>query len=258
MFLTVLRRSGVRRFFLGWGFVASWMSAVLTGPAAAQSTIVLTRLASVPDQFVGGEILKEVYARLGISVEFVDVEAKRALALSSSGQADGEIQRIAVISRDYPTLVQLSPPINYIEPAVFTTGLTFEVKGWESIKDYDVGIVRGVGSSETGTRDMAKVQRATGLTELIRMLDRDRFDLLVTDLFSGQVEVRRLHLEARVRPLLPPIERIYVYHYLHERHRDLAVRVEAVLNAMTVNGDLARIREKLVAQELRKSGEPSG
>jgi len=263
MFLTVWRWRGARRLFVGFGFGASWLAAVLVDPAGAQSaapqsTIVLARLAAVPDQFVGGEILREVYARLGISVEFVDVEAKRALALSSSGQVDGEIQRIAGISRAYPTLIQISPPINYIEPAVFTTGLTFEVQGWESIKDYDIGIVRGVGSSEAGTRDMARVQRATSLAELIRMLDRSRFDLLVTDLFSGEVEVRRLHLDARVRPLLPPIERIYVYHYLHERHRDLAVRVEAMLNSMTVDGDLARIREKLVTQELEKSGQPSG
>ena len=68
---------------------------------------------------------------------------------------------------------------------MFTTGLEFAVDGWNSIKDYQVGIVRGVGSSEAGTKGMANVHRATSLEDLVRMLDRDRFDLLVTDLFSG-------------------------------------------------------------------------
>lgn len=245
------------------GVIAILCGLALRQPAAAQSaaqptTIVLSRLTSVPDQFVGGEILKAVYARLNITVEFVDVEAQRALALSSAGDVDGEIQRVGNLSEKYPTLIKLSPPINYIEPAVFTTGLTFDVNGWDSIKSYAIGIVRGVGSSEAGTRGMANVQKATSLEDLVRMLDRDRFDLLVTDLFSGRIEVRKLHLDARIRPLLPPLERIYVYHYLNERHRDLVPKVEAVLREMNASGELARLRAELVEQVLAKSGQPSG
>lgn len=221
---------------------------------ASGGKVTLTRLVNVPDQFVGGEILRAVYARLKIEVEFVDVEAKRALALSSAGAVDGEIQRIDNLSRDYPTLLQLKPAINYIEPAVFTKNLDFEVRGWESIRAYHVGIVRGVGSSEAGTRDMPRVERATSLPDLIRMLDRDRFDLLVTDLFSGRVEVKKLHLEGTIRPLSPPLSRIDVYHYLHERHRLFIPEVEVVLNEMTASGELERLRAELVAEILQQIG----
>jgi ABC-type amino acid transport substrate-binding protein len=215
-------------------------------PAADQSpprpaTIVLSRLVNVPDQFVGGAILKAAYA-----------------ALSSAGDVDGEIQRIGNLASTYPSLIQVSPPINYIEPAVFTTGLAFAVQGWDSIKPYNIGIVRGVGSSEAGTRGMPNVQRATSLEDLVRMLDRDRFDLLVTDLFSGLVEIERLHLETRIKPLSPPLERIYVYHYLHERHRDLVPKIEAVLREMEASGELAQLRAKLVMQVLARSGQPRG
>jgi hypothetical protein len=225
---------------------------------ALPKKIVLSRLANVPDQLVGGEILKAVYAKLGITLEFLDVEAKRALALSSAGDVDGEIQRVAAVAQQYPTLLHLKPAINYIEPAAFTTRLEFAVTGWNSIKDYQVGIVRGVGSSEAGTRGMPNVHRATSLEELVRMLDRERFDLLVTDLFSGRVEIKRQELESRIHPLLPPLERIYIYHYLHERHRALVPRVEAVLREMTDSGELEQLRAKLVAQALEKAGEPRG
>lgn len=225
---------------------------------ALPKKIVLCRLANVPDQIVGGEILRTVYAKLGIAVEFLDVEAKRALALSSAGDVDGEIQRVAAVAQQYPTLLQLKPAINYIEPSVFTVDLQVAVSGWNSIKDYEVGIVRGVGSSEAGTSGMPKVHRATSLEELVRMLDRGRFDLLVTDLFSGKVEVKRQQLDARIRPLLPPLERIYIYHYLHERHRALVPQVEAVLREMTESGELAELRAKLVTQALEQAGEPRG
>jgi polar amino acid transport system substrate-binding protein len=225
---------------------------------ALPKNIVLSRLANVPDQLIGGEILKVAYAKLGITVEFLDVEAKRALALSSAGDVDGEIQRVAAVAQQFPTLLQLKPAINYIEPAVFTTGLEFAVNGWNSIEEYEVGIVRGVGSSEAGTAGMSKVQRATSLEELVRMLDRERFELLVTDLFSGKVEIKRQRLDARIRPLLPPLERIHIYHYLHERHRALVPQVEAVLREMAESGELEEMRASLVAQVLEKAGEPRG
>src|SRR5260370_19161136 len=134
-----------------WRIVLVCISMLLSSsPSHAQSVIRLARIADIPDQYVGGEILRAVYGRLNIAVEFVDVPGKRALALSSAGELDGEIQRIANLARDYPTLVQISPPINYIEPSVFTTTLRFDVKGWNSITDYSIGIVRGVGSSEAG------------------------------------------------------------------------------------------------------------
>ena len=234
--------------------IISGLSALLL-PASqpAQLTIRLARLGEFPDQIVGGEILSVVYGRLGIAVEFVDVPAKRALMLSSSGELDGEVQRIAGIQRDYPTLLQISPPINYIEPAAFTTGLRFEVRGWQSIRNYRIGIVRGVGSSEDGTRGMQSVVAANNLDSLVRMLDAGRFDVLVTDLFSGSIAVKKLNLASRIRPLTPPLQQISIYHYLNERHRDLAEKVAAVLRDMEASGELAQLRTMFRRQLLETS-----
>jgi polar amino acid transport system substrate-binding protein len=221
-------------------------------PTHAQSVIRLARIADIPDQFVGGELLRAVYARLNISLEFADVPGKRALALSSSGELDGEVHRIADLAQTYPTLLQISPAINYIEPSVFTTTLRFDVRGWDSIKDYSIGIVRGVGSSEAGTRGMSRVTAATSLESMIQMLDAGRFDLVVTDLFSGRAAVAKLKLQSRIAPLSPPLQRVYIYHYLHERHRDLAKRVGAVIQEMDASGELGRLREQLVKQVLNQ------
>ena len=160
-----------------WRLVLVCMSMLLSGiPSHAQSVIRLARIADIPDQYVGGEILRAVYGRLNITIEFEDVPGKRALALSSTGELDGEVHRIANLARDYPTLVQISPPINYIEPLVFTTALRFDVQRWNSIRKYSIGIVRGVGSSEAGTRGMDRVTAAASLENMIRMLDAGRFD----------------------------------------------------------------------------------
>lgn len=233
-----------------WRLAVACLSLLAADPTLAQDTIRLARIAGIPDQYVGGEMLRAVYAKLNIRLEFEDVPGKRALALSSAGEVDGEIQRIGTLSRDYPTLVQVTPAINYIEPAVFTTKLRFAVAGWDSIKDYNIGIVRGVGSSEAGTRGMAHVTATTSLENMVRMLDADRFDVMVTDLFSGLAAVRKLNLQARIYPLLPPLERIHIYHYLHERHRALVPEVGKIIAQMQASGELAALREALVKQVL--------
>lgn len=233
-----------------WRIIVACLSLLAAGPSHAQELIRLARIADIPDQYVGGEMLRAVYAKLNIKLEFEDVPGKRALALSSAGEVDGEIQRIGTLSSDYPTLIQVTPAINYIEPAVFTTKLRFDVAGWNSIREYSIGIVRGVGSSEAGTRGMARVTATTSLENMIRMLDADRFEVMVTDLFSGLVAVRKLNLQTRIVPLSPPLERIHIYHYLHERHRDLVPKVGKVIAQMEASGELATLREALVRQVL--------
>jgi ABC-type amino acid transport substrate-binding protein len=97
---------------------------------------------------------------------------------------------------------------------------------------------------------MARVTATTSLENMIKMLDADRFDVMVTDLFSGLVAVRKLNLQARIYPLSPPLERIHIYHYLHERHRDLVPKVGKVIAQMEASGELAALREALVKRVL--------
>lgn len=244
----------MRHAWLALALMSLASIAGLVSPALGESDlpakVVLARLSHVPDQYIGGEILKAVYAKLGITVEFVDVEAARALELSSSGEIDGEIQRIGAVADQYPTLIRIEPPMNFIEPSAFTRGLTFPVKGWASIADYDIGIVHGVGSSERGTKGMKSVQAATSLENLIQMLDRDRFQVMVTDLISGEVTVRKMGFSDQIHALSPPLEHIDLYHYLNRKDAALAERVAAVIAEMAASGELAKLRERLVNQLL--------
>jgi len=229
---------------------------LLCGRAEAQQALRIARIPGFPDQVVGAGILKEVYRRLDIPVEFVEVPAKRALLLSSTGQLDGEVHRIIDVERAYPSLIALRPPINYIEPAAFTKSFVPAINGWASIQDYDIGIVQGVGSSEAGTRGMKRVQAVADQDTLLKMLGAGRIELAVTDLFSGRVRIKSLQLEMRIRPLLPPLQRINIHHYLHQSRGDLVPKVEAVIRAMESSGELAALRENLRQKILDAAGRP--
>jgi len=221
--------------------------------AQAQAPLRLARIENIPDQAVGAAILEIIYRRLDLAVEFVDMPAKRALAESSQGRVDGEVQRVLDVGREYPSLLAVQPAINYIEPAVFVKRVDFPVTGWNSLAPFSIGIVRGVGSSERGTRGMARVEAVTSIDQLMEILANDRIDVAVSDRFSGLLVVKRRHLETKIRTLAPVLEHIPLYHFLNERHRELVPRVGRVIQAMAASGELERLREEVTTRMISAS-----
>ncbi|WP_457390387.1 substrate-binding periplasmic protein [Roseateles sp. P5_E1] len=226
---------------------------------ALPSTLRLARLDGVPDQRIGSEILKVAYARLGIDLQFVAVPALRSLLESSEGRLDGEVQRILNVEAQYPTLLAVRPSINYIEPAAFVKKLDFKIQGWPSIAAYQVGIVRGVGSSEAGTQGMARVTAVPSMEALMRMVAAERIDVAVNDRLSGMLILQQLGLQGEVHPLDPPLQHIPLYHFLHVRHAELLPRVEETLRGMAASGELEQIRSraaKRIAEEYERRALP--
>lgn len=221
--------------------------------APAQTVLRLARLENVPDQIVGGEILRAVYQRLDITIEFVDLPAKRALVESSQGRVDGEVHRILAVQSEFASLLPVRTSINYIEPSAFVKQRELRIDGWSSIAPYSIGIVRGVGSSERGTSGMSQVEAVATMEQLMQMLASGRIDVAVCDRFSGVLVNKKLHLDAGVRPLSPALEHIPLYHFLHERHRDLVPRVEKILQEMEVGGELERLRREITLRMLREA-----
>lgn len=240
-----IRMGGNRRF-------ARWRRTILLGSLIslaglcdAQSVLRISRIENVPDQQVGAEILTVIYSKLGIQLQFVDGPAKRSLVESSEGRLDGEIQRVLDVQNEYPTLLPVPVSINYIEPTAFTKRVSFAVTGWDSLRPYKIGIVRGVGSSERGTAGMPQVEPTTNMEQMMLMLNADRTDVAVNDLFSGMLILRRLGLQ-EIHPLSPALQHVDLNHFLNERHRAIVPRVEAVIRQMKSSGELASVRKRIV------------
>ena len=52
--------------------------------------------------------------------------------------------------------------------------------------------------------------------------------------------------------LSPPLQKIYIYHYLHERHHNLAGKVGKVTEEMEASAELTRLRETLLTHVLNE------
>ena len=222
------------------------------GIASAQQPLTFTQIVDTPDQAIGAVIVKAAYEKLGNPVKFAILPGKRALTESSEGRADGEVHRIFEIGNAYPTLLRVPTPINYIEPSAFSKKHGFEVTDCAALQGYQIGIVQGVKHSQLCTQGMENVFVGDDLTGVMRMLDAGRIDLLITARINGLLLAKELRLDA-IKPLSPPLSRLWVYHYLHERHKDLVPTIDAVFKAMQESGELETLREQAVQQLLQKA-----
>ena len=236
---------------IGYIFVLV-LTLIWTGIAGAQKPLVFTQIVDTPDQAIGAVIVKAAYEKLGIPVRFAVLPGKRALAESSEGRADGEVHRIFEIGDDYPALLRVPTPINYIEPSVFSKKYEFKVTNCAALQGYQIGIVRGVKHSQLCTQGMENVFVGDDLTGVMRMLNAGRIDLAITARINGLLMAKELGLEA-IKPLSPPLSRLWVYHYLHEGHKDLIPTIDAVFKEMQESGELEALREKAVNQLLQKT-----
>ena len=218
----------------------------------SQEPLKFARIVNTPDQIVGAEILKLGYERLGIPIEIVEMPGKRALQKSSRGRIDGEVHRIFRVGDDYPALIRVPTPINYIEPTAFAKKLKLTVGGCDDLKAHRVGIVRGVKHAENCTRGMENVQIVNSSKLLMQILHRDRVDIVITARINGLHQLKKLNLKG-IHALSPPLSREPVYHYLHEKHAALVPKIDGIFKEMQEDGSLERLREQLIGELLEQS-----
>ena len=234
-------------YLIGMVFTLLWI-----GIASAQQPLTFTQIVDTPDQAIGAVIVKAAYKKLGIPVKFEILPGKRALMESSEGRADGDVHRIFEIGDEYPTLLRVPTPINYIEPSVFSKNHEFKVTDCPALQSYQIGIVRGVKHSQLCTQGMENVFVGDELTGVMRMLNAERVDLLMTARINGLLMAKKLKLDA-IKPLSPPLSRFWVYHYLHERHKELVPTIDNVFKAMQKSGELEALRAQAVQKLLQNA-----
>ena len=74
------------------------------------SALTISILENSPSSLVYSKILKEVYKRAGIPLDFVVRPTERSIVESSNGLLDGELVRIHKVGELYPTLIRVPTP----------------------------------------------------------------------------------------------------------------------------------------------------
>lgn len=191
-------------------------------------------------------VLTEAYGRAGIDIEVVRFPAARALAVSSSGAMDGELERIEEVGEQYPSLIRVNPPVHFLDAAVFSMNKPVELKGINTLRHLRVGVILGVKYVDELFKDKGfDVVKVPTIARLFEMLALDRYDVAVVDQFTGWHEVRRLGM-LNVHAAEASLVRKPLFHYLHEKNAELVPVISRQLEKMRAGGDIERITNQVL------------
>lgn len=214
---------------------------MMTGSVYAQEKLFFGTMDS-PLAQIGKKILHEAYQRMGIQIDARILPAERALYMLNGGKFDGEVLRIKGLEEHYPNLRIVPVPVIALEGVVFTKDVTFEITGWESLKPYKIGILRGSKFAEKGTQGM-KVEPVTTYKQVLLKLYLGRNDVAVMDRTNGLTEIRKLNMQG-IRILEPPLVTTDLYHYLHKKHENLIPKITQIIQEMVKEGVPKKIWEE--------------
>ena len=220
-----------------------------------QSAFALTisKMENTPSGIVWSKVLQEIYKRAEIPIEFVDMPTKRSLSQSSRGRIDGELVRIHKVGEIFPTLIRIPTPFTFFESRAYArsqdTQQRINQDGWKALKDYRVGIVRGLKYAEIdldGIKDVVEVDRTE---QLYKMLERGRIDVALSTNVSGLFLIKKFNLQS-VYLLEPALKRHELYHYLHEKNKQYVSVLDKTIQAMKESGELAELEKKFTDELL--------
>ncbi|QGY38599.1 transporter substrate-binding domain-containing protein [Pseudodesulfovibrio cashew] len=242
--------------------------------ASALAALILLLLLALPawaekTLYLGGavhevtavsfEILKAAYAKLGIKAKTRFYPSKRAVSESAAGFTDGEVNRVNGLEKTFPTLIQVPVPINSIDSIAYSLETPMRVDGWDSLKNLRIGIMRGIRYAEIATRDMKHVTTRDSYDQLFDLLRRHRLDVVISSRPEGYWpegywQEKRLG-DVGIITNEPPVVSFALYHYLHEKNRELVPAITRVLKSMRESGEMEHIRQE-ATREYRQKEHP--
>lgn len=218
-------------------------------PAFARQSMALqisTLIEKDPATSIAEKVMEAAYRKLGMNFNLHYLPGERSLRSSNNGEMDAELYRKLGMERDYPNLIIVPVPLLTYEIVIFTYGTNFVVAGWESLRPYSIGFVKGIKIIEQNTIGMKLVPAPTVRQAFQKML-LGRSDIVVANRISGLAALSELK-QGDITVLSPPLATFPVFHYLNKKHEALVPALTTVLQKMQKDKAIENIQTSVMAE----------
>ena len=241
-----------RRAKLFW-LLGAYLTIASQHAAAQTEELRLARFPKSPNQFVASQIITEVYRQAGLTAKVVPMPPPRSAVEALGGQIDGEVSRLRTHVESNPGLVLVTPSFDYFTMRAFSK-LSVAIRSADDLKNYRVGIIRGVQASMDLTREMDNVQAATNSESLMLMLAAGRFDVAIDVDINGEFQIKKHGLKD-VHPVGDLLQ-AEVFNILAPGRANLEGRISASITRMKKSGELAKLKKRFNREFVEKGLEP--
>ncbi len=195
-------------------------------------------------------VLKRAYQELNQPVEFIEVPIRRALIMLLNDQLDANVHRAAPFFVAQPTLLQLATPVNTVTVRSYVRrGSNLQITQWRDVEGMAVTYSRGTLMVENKLPTNTKRLAAVSAAEMFRMVAQNMADIAIVVEPNGSPPQPLAGSSGLIR-LEPVLDQASLYHALSSRHRDLAVRLNAVLVKMSASGEMKEIQKRALLGRL--------
>ncbi|SFF87767.1 polar amino acid transport system substrate-binding protein [Duganella sp. CF458] len=208
---------------------AALLCALVSAPLRGQDL----QLFVIPDTPAHMEAWKTVAAaarRAGVGVQVQALSAERGMVLTNEGKLDGAIGRTMLAASGYGQLVAVPEPVYLYAPTAYSYKNIDVSRGWKSLRGHTLCIRRGYNVTEERTAGVPR-QRLDNDASLLRMLKAGGCDVAVMGRSNKEVMALREH-DPDLLQLLPPLEEVPLYLFLHRRHAALVPRLAEALKQL--------------------------
>lgn len=185
-------------------------------------------------------ILKEAFQRIGVSIKISSLPAERALINVNQGIDDGLFVKIAGVEESYPNLIMVPEKICDYDFAAFTKNPSIQINGWDSLKPYNVGFLRGWKMYEANIKEAKSITKVKDDEALIELLNHDRVDIIAYELLEMKVRSKKMNLTGIIT-LQPLLAKKDMFCYLNRKHSKLVPGLVQALKDMKADGTYNKI-----------------
>lgn len=229
-------------------FLIPFLSVSAVLPAEAATTKPIRMSIQLPENDAGGKwartVFTEAFRRLKVPLEIVTLPESRSYSEVISGGIDGELTRAAQYAQSHPDLVHIQIPSVHINTMAFSS---VPIEGMKDLRnpklriDYKIGnavaqaALKGLEPSErisTLGEDLQGFKKlASGRTEVYIGYDASTTAILKTH--------PALAHKIKYTKVLAVFD---VYTFFNPKHKDLALKLEKVLQKMADDGEIEKAR----------------
>lgn len=229
----------------------------LAAAGSEPASIEISMLDNVGLGVVALAVLRQAYARLGVTVNTRILPLRRGVQMADAGEIDGDLMHSAVPLMDWPRLIRIRVPIVRAVFAAYRRGAADCPARLERDKLAGLRLAYMRGTRAVETQLPAELLLACNNNlDALRHVQRGITDYAVLGQIETDALIVRHGMHDKICKLAEPVVTAELFHSLNQRHAELAARMERVLGEMQSSGELARLwtREARRAQAAIISG----
>ncbi|RDH81180.1 MAG: hypothetical protein DIZ80_13795 [endosymbiont of Galathealinum brachiosum] len=190
---------------------------------------------------IASEILTKAYNRSGITIKPLFLTLSDSLQQSNAGITDGEIARIASITRFAPNLRQVPVSIIQVQAIAYSKNKTLIINNWEDLRGHKLVIVKGAKFIEVGTANLERALVST-FDAALDLLQQDKTEIIVIPKLAGinLIYKKKYH---DIKAISNSLQTLKLYHFVHKKNSHLIPVILPALKKMEKSGEIAFMRK---------------